>query len=81
MQVDADVTPDGQDRIDDFLVRHGGPSSLPKREERIVAGDAGWYEIYAADGYCLRCDWSRLGGLEELKFSELAPHAHSDRRH
>lgn len=37
------------------------------------AGCAGWYEVYAADGYRLRCDWSRIGSREELKFSEIGP--------
>lgn len=81
MQVEGDVTPDSEDRLEDFFARHGGPGSLPRREEHIPGGDAGWYEVYAADGYCLRCDWSRIGGLEELRFSELAPHAHAGRRH
>lgn len=78
---DGDVTPDSQERIEDFLARHGGPGPTPKREERIPPGDAGWYEVYAADGYRLRCDWSRIGGLEELKFSELAPRAQAGVRH
>jgi hypothetical protein len=33
----------------------------------------GWSEVYAADGYRLRCDWSRMGSREEMKFSEIAP--------
>jgi hypothetical protein len=69
----GDVSPDSQDRIRDFMDRHGGPGS-PRRQATEPAGDRGWYEIYAADGYRLRCDWSRLGGREELKFSEIGPH-------
>jgi hypothetical protein len=74
---DGDVTPDHQDRIDEFLARHGGAGSSPKRAGRNSAGDEGWYEVPAADGYCLRCEWSRIGELEELKFFEVAPRAHA----
>jgi hypothetical protein len=31
--------------------------------------------VFAADGYRLHCEWSRMGSREELKFSEVAPHA------
>ncbi len=68
----ADVSPDSEDRIVDFMKRHGGPGS-PRRQATDAAGDRGWYEIYAADGYCLRCDWSRMGGREELKYCEIGP--------
>jgi hypothetical protein len=54
------------------MKRHGGPGS-PRRQATDAAGDRGWYEIYAADGYCLRCDWSRMGGREELKYCEIGP--------
>ncbi len=66
----GDASPDSQDRIRDFMSRHGGPGSA-RREGS--SGYRGWYEIYAADGYRLRCDWSRTGGREELKYSEIGP--------
>lgn len=69
----CDATPDEQDRIDDFLARHGGPGPAPRRAEVLAAGERGWYELCAADGHLLRCDWSRVGGRNEFKFSELAP--------
>jgi hypothetical protein len=75
---DGDVSPDREDRIKDFLARHGGAGSSPMREERTSSGDGGWYEVCAADGYKLHCEWSRVGGREEIKFSELAPRAHAD---
>jgi hypothetical protein len=68
----GDVSSDSEDRIRDFLDRHKGPGS-PRREETDPAGYRGWYEIYAADGYRLRCEWSRMGSREELKFSEIGP--------
>src|ERR1700683_4137838 len=68
----GDVTPDSQDRIEDFLSRHGGPGA-DLRQAADAAGTAGWYEVYAADGYRLRCDWSRMGGREEMQFSEIGP--------
>lgn len=77
----ADSSPDSEERIKDFLARHGGPGSTPRREESKPPGDRGWYEIYAADGHGLRCEWSRIGGREELKFSEVSPGAHAGGRH
>lgn len=74
---DGDVSPDREDRIQDFLARHGGAGSTPRRGERAASGEDGWYEVYAADGHRLRCEWSRIGGREELKFSEVAPRVQS----
>jgi hypothetical protein len=73
---DGDVSPDSQDRISDFLERHGGPGA-PRRAEKAASGTGGWYEVYAADGYRLRCDWSSMGTYQELRFTELAPRAGS----
>jgi hypothetical protein len=68
-----DDSSDSADRRADFLARHGGPSSAPTRQESRNAGISGWWEIYAADGYTLRCDWSRFGSREDMRFSELPP--------
>ncbi|HEY3849328.1 MAG TPA: hypothetical protein VGL87_00040 [Steroidobacteraceae bacterium] len=73
---DGDASPDSEDRIRDFLARHGGAGSTPRRGERNVSGDGGWYEICAADGCRLRCEWSRIGGRAEFKFSEVAARTH-----
>lgn len=71
----GDVSPDSEDRIKDFLARHGGPESGAARREQVdPAGLKGWYEVYAADGYRLRCEWSRMGSREELQFREIRPH-------
>jgi hypothetical protein len=70
---DGDDSPDSEDRLQDFLARHAGAGSIPRREERVPSGERGWYEVSAADGYRLRCEWSRVGGRTELNFSELAP--------
>ncbi len=75
----GDASPDSQDRIRDFLVRHGGPSPQPRREQVSESGVRGWSEVYAADGYRLRCDWSRMGSREEMSFSEIAPNHDSKR--
>ncbi|MDB6084888.1 MAG: hypothetical protein JWN43_2769 [Gammaproteobacteria bacterium] len=71
-----DDSPDGEDRIRDFLSRHGGPGPSPPREQKIDSV-RGWSEVYAADGYTLRCDWTRLGTREEMAFSELPPGVNS----
>ena len=69
----GDSSPDSSDRIEDFLARHGGPAQRRGAAGDIVAGISGWSEVYAADGYTLRCEWSRFGGRQEMKFSEKRP--------
>jgi hypothetical protein len=64
---------DHQDRIEDFLKRHGGPAPAASRQECIDAGYRGWSEIYAADGYVLRTEWSRSELRGTMNVSELAP--------
>ena len=77
MQLDdalpADVSPDHAERIREFLGRHGGPGAAPPRSEELDPGVRGWSEVTAADGYRLRCDWTRSGSREDMRFSELAP--------
>ena len=67
-----DVTPDGEERIRDFFARHGGPGSAPRRRATSEAGQRGWYEVVAADGCRLRCEWSRAGERHELKYLEIS---------
>jgi hypothetical protein len=76
-----DVSPDSQERIEDFFSRHGGAGSLPSRRGWNEQGDCGWFEVYAADGYKLRCDWSRFGSREQMKFSEESPCARQPQQH
>jgi hypothetical protein len=64
---------DHQDRIADFMKRHGGPAASAIRQERIDAGYRGWSEIYAADGYVLRTEWSRFELRSTMNVSELPP--------
>jgi hypothetical protein len=67
-----DRSPDHDERIKDFFARHGGPGSSAR--EGQTAGDIqGWSEIYASDGYVLRCEWSIMGTQEKMKYSEVAP--------
>jgi hypothetical protein len=74
----GNVSPDGQERIRDFLSRHGGANNS-RSAEHGQTGMTGWYEVYAADGYCLRCDWSQMGGREEWKYAEIGPGTNRDR--
>jgi hypothetical protein len=62
---------DDADRTRDFLARHGGPASAPTRLGQSDGGLQGWSETEAADGWILRCDWSRLGTVEEIKYAEI----------
>ena len=64
---------DSSDRIRDFLARHGGPGIPKGAAGDTVAGISGWSEVYAADGYTLRCDWTRMGGRQEMQFTEKPP--------
>jgi hypothetical protein len=68
-----DTSPDGGDRIRDFWDRHGGPGVRPKNAGETVPGISGWSEVYAADGYILRCDWSQSGDRKQMHFTEKAP--------
>jgi hypothetical protein len=65
--------PDDADRTRDFLARHGGAATVPSRRGQSSGGLAGWSETLAADGWVLRCDWSRLDEVEEIKYSEILP--------
>jgi hypothetical protein len=66
-------SPDNGDRIRDFWARHGGPAARRSNAGDIIAGVSGWSEVYAADGYTLRCEWARTGGLREMQFTEKPP--------
>jgi len=68
-----DASPDHDDRLVDFFARHGGASARPMRKDQSAGGVQGWSEVYANDGYALRCEWSTFGSREEMKYSELAP--------
>jgi hypothetical protein len=72
-----DRSPDHDERIKDFFSRHGGPATSALREGQSAGGVQGWSEIYANDGYALRCEWSTLGTQETMKYSEVAPRANS----
>ena len=67
------LSADHQDRIEDFMKRHGGPAPAANRQERIDAGYRGWSEIYAADGYVLRTEWSRSELRSTMNVSEIPP--------
>jgi hypothetical protein len=62
---------DHQDRIEDFMKRHGGPAPAASRQGRIDAGYRGWSEMYAADGYVLRTEWSRSELRGTMNISEF----------
>ena len=64
---------DSRDRIRYFLARHGGAAVRKGAAGDTVAGISGWSEVYAADGYTLRCDWTRMGGRQEMQFTENPP--------
>lgn len=65
-------SPDHDERIKDFLARHGGLKGNPNHGDG-AGGLRGWSEVYAADGFVLRCDWSRSGDHEDRKYYEIPP--------
>jgi hypothetical protein len=67
------ASPDHEERLQDFFARHGGVGAQPMREGQSAGGLQGWSEVYAGDGYALRCDWSAAGTLKEMKYSEIPP--------
>ena len=70
---DNGKSPDSSDRIKDFWNRHGGPAAVQSKKEETIPGVTGWSEVYAADGYTLRCDWSKLGSQQEMQHIERPP--------
>jgi hypothetical protein len=68
-----DPSPDHDERIKDFFARHGGPAPDATRKGQSAGGVQGWSEIYARDGYALRCEWSVFGTQEKMAYSEIAP--------
>ena len=66
-------SPDGDERRRDFWDRHGGPSTRRSEQGETVPGAKGWSEVYAADGYVLRCDWSKIGSQREMRYIEQPP--------
>lgn len=64
---------DHEDRVVDFMNRHGGPARAECRQGQMDAGSRGWLEIYAADGYALRAEWSRNEMRATMRVSELRP--------
>jgi hypothetical protein len=69
---------DGEDRVRDFLARHGGAALDVEHEgDRYGEGVSGWSEVHAADGYRLRCEWSAFGSERNMSFVEIAPGSHT----
>jgi hypothetical protein len=56
-----------------FLTQHGRSRTESLREGESKGGRRGWWEMSAADGYKLRCEWVRTADEEQLTFSEIAP--------
>jgi hypothetical protein len=67
------ITPDDEARIADFFSRHGGPGLIQQREGNTELHTRGWWEVYAADGHKLRCEWSKAGTKTQMNFSEITP--------
>ena len=68
-----DLSPDHDERIKDFFARHGGRGPRVAREGGSTGDIEGWSEVYARDGYALRCEWSTFGTQEKMTYSEIAP--------
>jgi hypothetical protein len=73
VRIMKDTSPDHDERLSDFFARHGGAAARPVRHGQSAGGLQGWSEVYASDGYALRSEWSTIGTLEEMKYSEISP--------
>jgi hypothetical protein len=71
-------SPDRSDRMKDFWNRHGGPSSRQSEHSETEQGTKGWSEVYAADGYTLRCDWWKIGCQRDMRYIERPPPREDD---
>jgi len=67
------ISIDGEERVRDFLARHGGAAPDVEHEGDRDEKTSGWSEVHAADGYRLRCEWSALGSERHMSFVEIAP--------
>jgi len=67
------ISIDHDDRVEDFKRRHGGLIDGVNRHESFESGCRGWSEIYAADGYVLRVEWSRFEMRGAMRVFEFRP--------
>ena len=67
------LTTDGKERITAFLARHGGTGKGIEAEGDKDGHTRGWSEVYAADGYILRCEWRAVGSETQMTFVERSP--------
>ena len=67
------IAPGGEDSIADFFARHGGRGLVHERAGDRELHTRGWWEVYAADGHKLRCEWSKAGTRTQMNFTEIPP--------
>ena len=70
---------DGEDRVREFLARHGSAAPDVMHEGDHHEGVSGWSSVHAADGYRLHCEWSVLGSARKMSFVEIAPASNQSR--
>lgn len=68
-----EISVDHHERVGEFKRRHGGLIDSASRNERVESGCGGWSEIYAADGYVLRVEWSRSEMRGAMRVFEFRP--------
>ena len=68
-----EVSVDHHERVGEFKRRHGGLIDSASLNERFESGCGGWSEIYAADGYVLRVEWSRSEMRGAMRVFEFRP--------
>ena len=70
---DMALQSDLEDRVRDFLHRHGDAEPAQRRTGTLDQGLRGWAEIRARDGYVLRIEWSRSALRSTLTAIEQRP--------
>lgn len=68
-----EISVDHLERIGEFKKRHGGLIDSASRNGRFESGCGGWSEIYAADGYVLRVEWSQSEMRGAMRVFEFRP--------
>ena len=56
-----------------FIAQHGRLRTEGLRQGESNDHQSGWWELAAADGWKLRCDWAVASHEETLSFTEIAP--------
>jgi hypothetical protein len=70
---DPQMPTDFEDRVKEFLHRHGDQLPSTRTEGALDHGLRGWMEIQSRDGYVLRIEWSKSALRSAFVATERGP--------